>query len=130
MIEYPTLILEKICSHVLEDQALAYFVMDHQGKVHYWGGKLDAFNISTPEVDDQIEDMILFMDGILPLNQKSLKLPCIKMRPEICVDAFIFEIEDRYGLILLDVTLKEEWLTQSQQRKNEHILSKSSGKNN
>ncbi|MCD4719137.1 MAG: response regulator [Desulfobacula sp.] len=117
-----TLILEKICFQVLKDCALAYFVTDNLGRITQWGGNLSGLNIPAPEKETHISDLLLFMEGILPLKSKSMEFSCIKMPSKVGVDALLFKIDNGYGLIVWDTRKKEEYLTRTQQECNELSL--------
>ncbi len=115
-------ILEKICFQVFKDCSLAYFITDKLGKIFQWGGDLAALNMSSPGEDYYLSDVVLFMEGVLPLEEESMEFSCIKMPFDVCVDALLFEIDNGYGLIVWDATKKEAYLTQTQQRCNELSL--------
>ena len=122
MPDFTIIILEKICTQIFKDCALAYFITDRLGKIIEWGGNLSDLNISVPEKESHISDVILFMEGILPLQNQSMEFSCIKMPSKVCVDALLFKIDNSYGLILWDATKKEEYLIQIQQKCNELSL--------
>jgi signal transduction histidine kinase len=115
-------ILEKICFQVFKDCSLAYIITDSLGRISQWGGNLAALNMSSPGQESYISDVVLFMEGILPLEEESMEFSCIKMPFDVCVDALLFEIDDGYGLIVWDATKKEAYLTETQQRCNELSL--------
>ena len=116
------LILEKICFQIFKDCSLAYFITDNLGKTIQWGGNLSNLNIPTPEKENHISDIVLFMEAILPLKSKSMEFSCIKMPHKVCVDALLFKMDNGYGLIVWDTSKKEEYLTQTQQECNELSL--------
>ena len=117
-----TSILGKICCEIFKDRRLVYFLINPSGTIVQWGGNLSQLNIPTPGKTDKISDIILFMEGILPLKEKSMDFSCIKLPSDICVDALLFQIEKDYGLIIWDSTQKEDYLTQTQQKCNELSL--------
>ena len=122
MQDYTTLILEKICFQIFKDCALAYFMTDNLGIVVHWGGNFSGLNIPAPEKGDHISDIVIFMEGILPLKSKSMEFSCIKMPSKGCVDALLFKVDKGYGMIVWDATKKDEYLTQTQQKCNELSL--------
>ncbi len=115
-------VLEKICFHVFKDCSLVYFITDNLGRVFQWGGNLVNLKMPIPELESHISDVVLFMEGILPLKESSMEFSCIKMPFNVCVDAFLFEVDKGYGLIVWDATQKEDYLTQTQQKCNELSL--------
>ena len=117
-----TSILDKICFEIFKGHCLVYFLINPSGTIVQWGGNLSQLNIPTPGEKDKISDIIIFMEGILPLKGKSMEFSCIKLPSDICVDALLFQIEKDYGLIIWDSTQKEDCLTQTQQKCNELSL--------
>ncbi|MFH2060841.1 MAG: response regulator [Pseudomonadota bacterium] len=117
-----THILEKLCSDIYKNSRLSYFIIDKSGMITQWGGNLSDLNMAVPLKKTHIADVALFMEGILPLKGESLEFSCIKMDPDICVDAMLFKSDNGYGLIVWDATRKEAYLTQTQQQCNELSL--------
>lgn len=115
-------VLEKICSQVFKDCSLVYFITDNLGRLTQWGGDLSDLQMATPEKESHISEVVLFMEGILPLKEESMEFSCIKMPFNLCVDALLFGLDKGYGLIVWDATKKEKYLTQTQQKCNELSL--------
>ena len=115
-------ILDKICFEIFKGRSLVYFLINPSGTIVQWGGNLSQLNIPTPGKTDKISDIIIFMEGVLPLKEKSMEFSCIKLPSDICVDALLFQIEKDYGLIIWDSARKEDYLTQTQQKCNELSL--------
>ncbi len=117
-------VLKQICSHIFQDYALVYLITDKAGKIIQWGGNFSGLKIKTPEKESSISDVMLFMEGILPLKNDSMEFSCIKMPFDLCVDALLFKIDNCYGLIVWDATKKEKYLAKTQQHNNELSLLK------
>ncbi|MFH2093015.1 MAG: ATP-binding protein [Pseudomonadota bacterium] len=117
-----TSILEKLCFDLFKSSRLSYFILDKKGMITQWGGNLADLNIDAPKEKTHIADQVLFMEGMLPFKGNCLEFSCIKMDPDICVDATLFKHNNGYGLILWDATQKETYLTQTQQQCNELSL--------
>ncbi len=115
-------ILEKICFQVFKDSRLAYFITDDLGRLLQWGGDLTDLNMPTPGKKSHIAEVVLFMEGILPLTEAAMEFSCIKMPVDVCVDALLFGIDKGYGLIVWDATKKDAYLTEIQQKCNELSL--------
>lgn len=115
-------ILEKLCSQVFKGNAMAYFVTDTQGLIRQWGGNLGDLKLPLPETTDTISDLLIFMEGILPMETESMDFSCITLPSEICVDAHLFKMENAHGLIIFDSSKKEAYLAQAQQRANDICL--------
>ncbi|MCF6249403.1 MAG: hypothetical protein L3J69_18915, partial [Desulfobacula sp.] len=117
-----TQILQKLCSIVFKEQMLVYFIIDKSGRIIEWDGSLAELDFHEPEKGSLISDIVLFMEGILPIKSQNMEFSCIKMSNETCVDAILFQIDKGYGLIIWDSTIKEAFLTQTQQKFNELSL--------
>ncbi len=115
-------ILEKLCSQVFKGNAMAYFVTDTQGLIRQWGGNLGDLKLPLPETTNTISDLLVFMEGILPMETDSMDFSCITLPSEICVDAHLFKMEKAYGLIIFDSSKKEAYLAQAQQKANDICL--------
>ncbi len=122
MYDSALMVLDKICLHVFKDCALAYFITDHFGKIIQYGGNFSDLKISISETKTHISDAVIFMEGILPLENDSMEFSCVKMPSGACIDAFLFELKKGYGLILWDASKKEALMTQTQQQYNELSL--------
>ncbi len=95
-------VLEKICSQVFKDCSLVYSITNNLGRLIQWGGDLSDLHMATPEKESHISEVVLFMEGILPLQEESMEFSCLKMPFNLCVDAFLFGVEKGYGLIVWD----------------------------
>jgi len=115
-------VLDKICLRVFKYCSPVYFITDGSGVIVQWGGNLAALHMAVPEKKSNISEIILFMEGILPLKEESMEFSCIKMPFNLCVDALVFKVENGYGLVVWDATKKDEYLTQTQQKCNELSL--------
>ncbi len=117
------IILEKLCSTVFKQTLVSWFVLDRSGTIIQWGGNLSELNISVPEQKSRISDILDFMEGLLPLKgTNTMEFSCIKMDPDICLDALLFTAPEGYGLIIWDAAQKETMLIQTQQQCNELSL--------
>ena len=122
MPEFPLPIVDYMCAHLWGEKTPAYFLMDKQGKVLDWGGALGALRMVPPKPGQDIADILLFMEGLLPLDKPSLQLPYVKMKPDISVDVHLFRTAEGYGLLLVDATCRETDLTRFQQKAHELVL--------
>ncbi len=115
-------ILDKFCTKVFRASQPAYFIMDAAGSIQDWGGKISSHHLATPVKGMPISDIVVFMEGLLPLQKGPLEFSCIKTEAGSCLDALVFKLESGYGLILWDASQKEAFLTQTQQQCNELSL--------
>ncbi len=115
-------ILEKLCSQVFKGNAMAYFVTDSQGLIRQWGGNLGDLKLPLPETTNTISDLLVFMEGILPMETESMDFSCITLPSGICIDAHVFKMENAHGLIIFDSSKKEAYLARAQQKANDLSL--------
>ncbi len=115
-------ILDTLCSRVFKDHGLAYFVLDEKGRIRHWGGNLARLKIDSPGRDTQASDLLVFLEGLLPLETESMALSCIRLPSGVCVDAHLFRLESGHGLILFDSSPKEAMLAPVKQQVNELSL--------
>lgn len=117
-----TSILDKICIEIFKGHGLVYFLINPSGTIAQWGGNLSQLNIPSPGKAEKISDVLVFMEGLFPLKEKSLEFSCIKLPSGVCVDALLFPVEKDYGLIVWDSSRKDYQLTRTQQECNELSL--------
>ena len=138
MPEFPLPIAGYIRAHLGGEATLAYFLMDKEGKVLDWGGALGHLGIVPPKLGQDMAETLIFMEGLLPLEKPSLKLPSVKMKSNISTDVHLFQTDEGYGLLLVDATVRETDLARFQQKahdlallreKNAKIMEKDLGKN-
>lgn len=122
MQDFPQSIMEYICTSLMDERSMGFFLIDAGGKVLRSGGMLSDFAISPPRPEDDITDILLFMKGLLPLEQSPLKLSRIRIHPGVTVDAHLFQTAEGYGLILLDAVHQEKLVARFQQKANELVL--------
>jgi class 3 adenylate cyclase len=122
MTELPLPVAEYLRAYLWQEKTVAYFLMDEQGKILDWGGPLDALNIAVPKSGQDVAEVLLFMEGLLPLDKASIKLPCVKTSSDVSVDVHLFRTPGGYGLLLLDATSRETDLSRLQQKAHELAL--------
>ena len=112
---FPVQIENKIRSLNIHDTILIFFLLDPKGIILEFGGQFEALRIERPEKGNNIQDTVIFMEGLLPLEQSSLELFFIKIHPEISVDAHLYKTEQGYALLILDATTQEKEQRKTQQ---------------
>ncbi len=122
MKHFPSAIVSYIHSHKIEVEISAYLTLDHQGFVRGSGGDLSRFGIDGTGTGWDVTTRLSFMFGLLPLEGPFLSLEAIKLSPETIADVHIFQIDNGYGLLLLDTTEKGNRQKKVQQRVNEMKL--------
>jgi signal transduction histidine kinase len=103
-------------------RSLGYILLDRNGNLRMWGGALEQLGINALQEGKPVEDQLLFMEGLLPLNQSPTKLTMIKPDVDHCLDIHLFQTENGYGLILMDATEAAQHQAVWQQKVNEMAL--------
>ena len=124
MPEFPLPIADYMSAHPWAEKALAYFLMDREGKTLDCGGELGVLGIVPPKPGQDISETLIFMEGLLPLDKPSLKLPSVKIKSDISADVHLFRTAEGYGLLLVDATGREADLARFQQKAHDLALLK------
>ncbi len=119
MTEFQARILDTICAKAFKDASIAYFITDALGGILHWGGNLSQLKIPIPEKATRISDVLIFMEGLLPLPDEEMELSCITLPSGVCVDARIYRVKDTHELIIWDSSQKEAYLNAPLQAANE-----------
>ncbi|MGB6297472.1 MAG: hypothetical protein WBF90_14985 [Rivularia sp. (in: cyanobacteria)] len=105
-----------------ESRSLAYLLVDKDGCLHSWGGKLHEYGIANLRQGEDASQQIFFLEGLLPLDGISLFLPCIKTERGICADVHLFPEKEGDWVLLLDATWDEMQIFKVQQQVNSSRL--------
>lgn len=122
MIHIPAPVLHYIYSHTIENRAPAYLLIDKDGCLSDWGGKLSAYGVRNLQKGEYVGEKVLFLEGIFPLNGSDLFLPCIKTENGCCADIHIFSVDEGDWVLLLDATWEENQHRLLQQKGNDLSL--------
>ncbi len=122
MTEFQARILDTICAKAFKDTAIAYFIADDHGGILHWGGNLAQLKLSIPKEATRISDVLIFMEGILPLSEDEMEFSCITLPSGVCVDARLYRGKDTHELIIWDSSQKEAYLNAPLQAANELSL--------
>jgi hypothetical protein len=123
MLELPTPVISYLIALLLENRSLAYLLVQKDGALSAWGGKLAAYGVGNLQKGKNIGQQIFFLEGLLPLDDVSLFLPRLKTEEGICVDVHMFPSEEGDWVLLLDATVDEMQLSLIQQHANDLSLS-------
>ncbi len=118
----PEPIVQYLGNLIMEQRALAFFLLDPDGKIRIWGGALDRLGITDLQEGSPVTDRLIFMEGLLPMSRPSMHLSMIKLDERHSLDVHLFKIENGYGLILMDAAEAERHLAVWQQKANEMAL--------
>ena len=117
---------EPICQYIgnwiMGQRTLGYILLGPDGEVRMWGGALERLGIKMLQEGKPIADQLLFMEGMLPMEETSIHLAMVKPDVRHSLDLHLFQIDDGYGLIVMDATETERQLAIWQQKANELAL--------
>lgn len=122
MIDFPNPILDYIQKIIIEIRSPAYLLIAKDGYLLEWGGSWETYGISNLEKGQKIETNVLFLQGILPVDNVPVFLQCIEMQPNIYADVHIFSDHQGDWVLLLDATLNQVRQSAVQQKGNELSL--------
>jgi len=105
-----------------ENRSLAYIFVSKDGCLSSWGGKLNEYGIANLQQGEDASQQIFFLEGLLPLEDFPLFLPCIKTEPGVCADMHLFPETEGDWILLLDATWDEMQIFQVQQQVNSYRL--------
>ena len=122
MIEIPTDITEYIISFMIENRSLAYLLSNKEACLSAWGGKLSIYGITNLQKGENIGQQVFFLEGLLPLDDFPLFLPCVKIEEGICADVHLFPSEQGDWVLFLNAMWDETHITRIQQQINDSKL--------
>jgi class 3 adenylate cyclase len=107
MLDLPNPILDYIYTLTFENRSPAYLFVEKTGRLSSWGGKLTVYGITNLQTGQFVGEQILFLEGLFPLDDYPIFLPCIKNESGRSVDVHIFPGNEGDWVLLLDATLEE-----------------------
>lgn len=122
MLSLPVPIVDYIYKLTVENRSPAYLLVDKNGYLSDWGGQLSVYGITNLQQGEDVEQQVLFLTGLLPLNSSPVVLPCLKMESGLSADIHVFSTDEGDWVLLLDATLHEIQRSQVQQKGNDLSL--------
>jgi len=122
MADIPHAVIKYILQFIIEERSLAYLLVQKDGSLLAWGGKLADYGITNLRQGVQVCEQVFFLEGLLPLDDSPLFLPLVKTEVGICVDIHIFSSIEGDWVLLLDSILDNNHLSVMQQEANNAIL--------
>lgn len=122
MLHLPEPVINYISELTVENRSLAYFLINKDGCLSCWGGKLSFYGFANLQSGNSVEQQVLFLAGLLPLSGLPIFLPCIKMESGIAADVHIFSADEGDWVLLLDASLYESQHSLVQQKGNDLSL--------
>lgn len=119
MLDLPTPVIDYIHTLTIENRSPAYLFVDKNGCLSHWGGKLAAYGVQDLQIGQYVGEKVFFLEGLLPLDDSPIFLPCIKTEDGRSVDVYIFPGDGGDWVLLLDATLEEIQQSLIQQQGND-----------
>lgn len=128
MEDIPTPVLDYVCNLIVAERSLAYLLVTKDGRLLRWGGKLSAYGIDNLQQGEYASDRLIFLAGLLPIDDTPVFLPCTDMESVeqgFCADVHIFAGDEGDWVVLLDASLERKQHYLMQQKGNELSLLRS-----
>lgn len=122
MLKFPRPIQEHLCTIAVDIRSPAYLLIEKNGYLLDWGGKLAAYGITDLQKGQNVEEKVFFLQGLFPLDGSPLLLQCIQMEEGISADIHIFSTDEKVWVLLLDATFNELQRSIFQQKGNDLSL--------
>ncbi|MDZ8238339.1 MAG: hypothetical protein RMZ69_14365 [Nostoc sp. ChiQUE01a] len=122
MLNVPNSVITYLINFLTVERSLAYLLVDKDGSLLDWGGKLAEYGITNLSKGENIKEQVCFLEGLLPLDNTSVFLPFIKTEYGSCADIHMFPTEEGDWVLLLDSSCNEDHLFATQQKANEFSL--------
>ena len=119
---FPSPVLDYLHAFTLETRSPAYLQTDSKGRLRGWGGKLSTYGISSLRKGVPLGTQAHFLEGLLPLEESPLCLPCIETASGVFADIHLFPAEQGTWVLLLDTTAEEAQRRLLQQKANDLSL--------
>ncbi|PPS39172.1 adenylate/guanylate cyclase domain-containing protein [Chroococcidiopsis sp. TS-821] len=119
---FPIPVLNYIQAFTVGERDLAYLLVNNQGLITQWGGKLENYGIKNLQQGDCLEEKVFFLEGILPIDNSPIFLPCVKTECGVAADIHIFSSDVGNWILFLDASQEESQHWLSQQINNELSL--------
>lgn len=115
-------IFKYIYDLTIKERSPAFILLDQDNCIQDWGGKLDVYGITSLEKGDLIEDRVFILNGLFPLDEDQMQLPCVEMETGVPADIHIFLRQEGTWVLFLDATEEEARQSVLQQKANELCL--------
>ncbi len=123
MVELPSAVRDYLNHVASEQRSPAYLMSDHEGRLVEWGGGIVQYGISNLQPGAPIGQQVFFLEGLLPLVNDGMILPCLRTDSGRPADLHLFSTPDGDCALLLDATTQEMQQRLMQQKSNELSLS-------
>ncbi len=123
MSDLPTPIFDFMLALTLDNRSPAYLLVANDNLLSDWGGELEAYGMTGLQKGVSIGEQVLFLEGLLPLEESPFFLPYVETDSGLSADVHIFRADQGTWVLLLDATGDAKTRKQIQQRANDLSLS-------
>jgi signal transduction histidine kinase len=102
MAHLPSPVQDYLEELTLNSRAPAYLLVDKAGDLRICGGMLSAYGIGPLQQGTLISEQVDFLEGLLPLDDSPLFLPCIETASGLFADLHLFPTEQGDWVVMLD----------------------------
>ena len=102
----PKEVTEFVVNLVVERGHLAYLEMNPDGLLLRWGGDLKAFGIDCLVQGLSVVFQVPFLNGILPIKERSLCVPLLRIDSEMCIHIHMYRGKTTDWILLEDKTVE------------------------
>ena len=103
----PKEITAYLVTHALEKRNPAYLLIGRNTILKEFGGDTALYGIGSLRRGESALDQVPFLEGLLPLRQSSLILPCVQIDTGRKVDVHIISDGSRHWVLLLSIIDEE-----------------------
>lgn len=103
----PKEITAYLVAHALDKRSPAYLFIGRNSVLKEFGGDTALYGIGTLKRGDSTLDQVPFLEGLLPLRQPSLILPCVQIGAGRKADVHIINDGSRHWVLLLSIVDEE-----------------------
>ncbi len=118
MIEIPTDVIDYIINFMIDNRSLAYLLINKEACLFDWGGQLSIYGITNLQKGKDIGQQVFFLEGLLPLDDFPLFLPCVKTEQGISADVHLFPSQQGDWVLFLDAMWDDTHIRRIQEQIN------------
>ena len=118
----PAAILDYLSNLIIKSKAFAYLLLTKDGNLLTWGGDLSTYGISNLQVGELACNQVILLEGLLPLGDEAVVLPCADIEQKNCADIHIFPGHECDWMLLLDASRERDRYQTMQQKGNDLSL--------
>ncbi len=118
----PAVALNYLSNLIIKSRYLAYLLVAKDGCLLSWGGDLLTYNIRSLQRGELACKQVHLLEGLLPLGEEVVVLPCTNVEQGICADIHMFSGNEGDWILLLDASEERDRHQLMQQKGNDLSL--------